>query len=78
MTCARCKLTIRQGMTVALPDGTSCVLCLTCLREALQDVLAMLAQQTHADLALALVGVGHQQLLAAALEAAGLSKEAAL
>lgn len=76
MTCARCKLTIRQGMTVTLPDGTSCVLCLTCLREALQDVLAMLAQQTHADLALALVVGGHKALLAQALEAAGLYEEA--
>ena len=75
MTCHRCRLTIRQGMTVTLPDKTTRVLCLTCLRDALEAVLAMLEQQTHADLALALVGVGHQQLLTAALEAAGLSKE---
>ena len=50
-------------------------LCHDCAGDALAAVLAMLEQQTHADLALALVGVGHQQLLAAAIEAAGLSKE---
>ena len=75
MTCDRCHIPTRQGMTVALPRGETRLLCLGCLRDALAAVLAMLEQQTHADLALALVGVGHQQLLAAALEAAGLSKE---
>lgn len=53
-------------------------LCHDCAGDALAAVLSMLQQQTHADLALALVGVGHKALLAQGLEAAGLSKEAAL
>ncbi len=75
MTCDRCHIPTRQGMTVALPRGETRLLCLGCLRDALAAVLAMLAEQGHRDLALAIVGVGNQQLLAAALEAAGLSKE---
>ena len=58
-----------------LPGYGPAWLCHDCAGDALAAVLAMLAEQGHRDLALAIVGVGNQQLLAAALEAAGLSKE---
>ncbi len=58
-----------------LPGYGQAWLCHDCAGDALAAVLAMLAEQGHRDLALAIVGVGNQQLLAAALEAAGLSKE---
>ena len=73
MTCTRCNLTVRQGMTVTLPDGTTRVLHLACLRDALQAVLGMLAEQTIDQALDALAGVGDGVALEQALKAAGLS-----
>lgn len=77
MTCTRCNLTIRQGMTVTLPDGSERVLCLTCLRDALSDVLAYLHDMTTEQALDILAGVGDGVALGQALQAAGLCKEAA-
>lgn len=77
MTCPRCALPVRQGMTVTLPDGTTCVMHLNCLRDSLSAVLAYLHDLTTDQALDALAGVGDGVALEQALQAAGLYKEAA-
>ena len=75
MTCDRCHIPIRQGMTVTLPRGEARLVCLSCLRDALAAVLAYLDALTETQVLDMLSGVGDGIALEQAMQAAGLPVE---
>ncbi len=71
-TCARCKFSIRQGMSLPLPGREPVVLCLSCLRDAVAAVLAHMDNITEQQALDILAGIGDGVALEQALQAAGL------
>lgn len=74
MTCDRCRIPIRQGITVPLPHDETSLLCMSCLRDALSAVLAHLDALTTEQAGDILSGVGDGVALEQAMEAAGLAE----